>query len=286
MLPRFCFYGWKRDPSEQGMTMPSFAAVSRERHGDKRWLSFGPNFRFTAQTTVAPLVVAELSKAMMAFPIGFIRNGEVWNPAAILSLEPNRNLFVADDGRWIGTYQPAIFRGYPFRMIRTGEDKLTLCIDEESGLITDGPEGEPFFEDGEVGTRLKQVVEFLTQVEQSRGATERACAALDRHGLIKPWAITLKGDTGERKIEGLSQVDEVALNALPIEAFDDLRQSGALPVAYCQLLSMQHLQVLGTLVQAHAKHAETRAAEVATMFEEPKEAEIDIDWSQFDDNKG
>ena len=39
---------------------------------------------------------------------------------------------------------------------------------------------------------------------------------------------------------------------LPAEAFEAVRQSGALPVAYCQLLSMQHLQKLGQLAQAYA----------------------------------
>lgn len=79
----------------------------------------------------------------------------------------------------------------------------------------------------------------------------------------------------------MHQIDETALNALPADAFETLRQAGALPLAYCQMLSMQHLQVLGKLVQAHAKHAETQAAQVDTMFKAPNEGEIDIDWSQF-----
>jgi hypothetical protein len=264
--------------------MPSFAAVSRERHGDKRWLSFGSNFRFAAQTAVAPLVAAELPKAMMAFPIGFIRNGEAFNPAAILSFEPNRNFFVADDGRWIGAYQPAMFRSFPFRLIQTDDDKLTLCIDEESGLMSDGAEGEPFFEGEETGSRLKQVLQFLTQLERNRATTERACAALERHGVIKPWVITVKADEGERKVEGLFQIEEAALNALPIEAFDDLRQSGALLIAYCQLLSMQHLPILGRLANAHATQRQEVSALMKQSFQSPAANEIDIDWSVFSDD--
>lgn len=261
--------------------MPSFAAVTKERHGSKRWLAFGSDFRFAAQTAVAPLVAKELPKALMAFPIGFVRHEDLFNPAAVLSFEPNRNLFVADDGRWIGTYQPAAFRGFPFRLVSTGNDKLTLCVDEESGLLTDGPEGEPFFEGNEVGPRLKQVMEFLTQIEHGKVATARACAALERHGVITPWTITIKGDEGERKIEGLFQIDEAALNALPMEAFDDLRQSGALPIAYCQLLSMQHLQVLGKLVQAHSEFAQAQAQQASSFFYGDQDDDLKIDWNTF-----
>jgi len=203
---------------------------------------------------------------------------------SITSVQPNHNLFVTDDGCLIGSCQPSMFRSFPFRLIPTEGDKLALCIDEESGMITDGPEGEPFFEGDEVGPCLKQVMEFLTQIEQAKVTTRRACAALDRHGVIKPWTITVKDDAGERKIERLLQIDEAALNALPLEAFDDLRKSGALPVAYCQLLSMQHLSILGKLVQAHAKHAKhakTQAEQIASMFQAPNEGEIDIDLSQF-----
>lgn len=265
--------------------MPTFAAVTKERHGKKRWLSFGSDFRFAAQTAVAPLVAKELPKALMAFPIGFVRYEDLFNPAAVLSFEPNRNLFVADDGRWIGTYQPAAFRGFPFRLVSTGNDKLTLCVDEESGLLTDGPEGEPFFEDGEIGERLKQVMDFLTLLEQDRAITARACAALDRHGVIKPWPITIKGEDGERKVEGLFQVDETALNALPLEALDDLRQSGALPMAYCQLLSMQHLPILGRLAEAHTKHRMEAENILKQSFKSPEADEISIDWNAFSDDE-
>ncbi len=264
--------------------MPSFAAVSRERHRNKRWLSFGSDFRFAAQTAVAPLVAAELPKAMMAFPIGFIRSGEAINPAAILSFELNRNLFVANDGRWIGSYQPAVFRSFPFRLIQADNDRLTLCIDEESGLITERAEGEPFFEGEEIGPRLKQVMEFLTQLEQSKVITERACTALDRHGVIKPWPITVKSDDGDRKVEGLFQIEEAAFNALPIEAFDELRQAGALMIAYCQLLSMQHLSVLGRLSDAHATQRQEADALMKQSFHTPGANEIDIDWSAFSDD--
>jgi len=69
----------------------------------------------------------------------------------------------------------------------------------------------------------------------------------------------VQGDTVEQAVEGLFRIDEAALNQLPADAFMELRDSGALVLAYCQLLSMQHLPVLGQLAQLHAQ-AEQKAA--------------------------
>jgi hypothetical protein len=58
----------------------------------------------------------------------------------------------------------------------------------------------------------------------------------------------------------LFQVDEAALNQLPPEALHEVRHSGALLLAYCQLLSMQHLSLLSQLNDAHQKAAAQAAA--------------------------
>ncbi|MBP7780187.1 MAG: hypothetical protein KA045_01460, partial [Burkholderiaceae bacterium] len=49
---------------------------------------------------------------------------------------------------------------------------------------------------------------------------------------------------------------------LSAEALLEVRNAGGLLIAYCQLLSMQHLSILGQLAEAHAK-AEQAAAEAA-----------------------
>ena len=90
---------------------------------------------------------------------------------------------------------------------------------------------------------------------QSRLATAAACAALHRHGLIRPWPITVKTEAGEQSVAGLHQIDEAALAQLPGDALQELARAGALAVAYCQLLSMQHLPALGQLAQARAQAA-------------------------------
>ena len=235
--------------------MPNYHAISPERHARQRWQRYSA-YTFAAADSVVPLAAAELPKAVMSLPVGFIEQAGGFVPVAVLGLQPGKNLFVAPDGRWAGHYIPAAFRSYPFRLASTEDGRQVLCIDEDSGLVTGGPAGENFFtEDGKPVQAVLDILNFLNRVEQSRLATVAACAVLQKHNLIRAWPVTLKTDTGEQKIAGLFQIDEAALNQVSGEALLEVRQAGALPLAYCQLLSMQHLPLLGGLIEAHAKAA-------------------------------
>ena len=235
--------------------MPNYQPVSRERHADQRWLR-PVGYAHAQQEAVVPLVVAELPKAMMSLPIAFIEQAGAYTPVAVLSLLPGKDLFVAESGSWAGDYIPAAFRSYPFRMAATADGKGVLCIDEDSSLITDDPAGQPFFNpDGTIAQAMLDILNFLNQIEQSRTRTAIACAVLQKHQLICPWLINLKTDTGEQAINGLFQINEAALNQLPVDALLEVRNAGALHIAYCQLLSMQHLVLLGKMIEAHGKAA-------------------------------
>lgn len=235
--------------------MSNYHAISRERYGQQRWQR-QLSYTFAAADAVAALTAVELPKAVMSLPVGFIQQGEGFIPAAVLSLQPGVNLFVAPDWRWIGNYIPAVFRAYPFRLMHAEDGKQVLCINEDSGLVTDGPLGEPFFaEDGQPDQSILEILAFLKQVEESRVGTVTACAVLQKHHLIQPWPVSCKTESGEKPVSGLFQIDEAALNKLPGEALQELTQTGALMVAYCQLLSMQHLPTLSQLAEAHAQAA-------------------------------
>ena len=239
--------------------MQNYQAISRERHAIQRWQR-STGYAFAAMEAVVPLVAAELPKAMLSLPIAFTGQGEGFVPVAVLSLIPGKGLYVAKNGGWTGDYIPSAFRSYPFRLLKSADGQQVLCIDEESGLITNSPEGERFFnEDGQPAQAVLDILNFLTQIEQSRVATATASTALQKHALIRPWPITLKTETGEQQIAGLFQIDETALNQLSAEAMLEVRDAGALPMAYCQLLSMQHLPFLGQLIDAHTRAEQAQA---------------------------
>ncbi len=254
--------------------MSSYQAISRERHHQQGWQR-DFTYAFAAREAVVPLTVTELPKAVMSLPTAFIQQANIIIPVAVLGLQTGNNLFVSRDGRWAGTYIPALLRAYPFRLVKARDGKGVLCIDEDSGLMTCLPTGEPFFaEDGQPAKAVLDVLNFLDQLEQSQLRTVGACAALQKHHLIRPWPIMLKTATGEQAITGLFQIDEAAVNALSGADLLEVRQAGALPVIYCQLLSMQHLPRLGQLAEAQVKAA-AQALEAERLSEN---GELNLDF--------
>ena len=260
--------------------MPKFIAISKEIHASKRWKRIG-NYSFAAKDNVVPLVLQELPYALMHLPTGFIQLQKKFVPVAILGLHPGQNLFVAPDGRWIGGYIPAAYRGYPFRLAETTDGQRILVIDEDSGFITD-TDGEPFFDDdGNPAHSLKGILDFLIQAHANQEPTQHICEVLTEHQLIKPWTINLQDRERERKVEGLYCIDETAMNALPSDAFETLRKAGALSAAYCQLLSMQHIQIVRQLAQAQV-HVQTQTATKLSNNQNAESAILNNDIINFD----
>lgn len=233
--------------------MPQITALTPERHAHKRWKRYN-SYAFARDRAVTPLVGAELARAALTLPIVFLQQGETWLPFALLGLAPDTNLLVASDGRWLSGYVPAALRGYPFQLARVQDDQWVLCIDESSDLIIDGPEGEAFFDaDNKPTVAVNEILDFLGQVARNRDATEKACAALARHGCLQPCPITVKTNASDKQIDGLYQLDENTFNQLDDAAFLELRHLGALPIAYLQILSLQHLPRLAELAEARTR---------------------------------
>jgi hypothetical protein len=256
--------------------MPNYTAVTREHHAGKKWQR-STGYGFASTTALAPVVGVELGRAALAMPLGFFQEAGRFVLVAVLSLKPNRNMLVAPDGRWLGGYVPACLRSYPLALLpQQGTDQTVLCIDTDSGLVVDGSAaGEDFIgPDGNLSPVLKGVLDFLNELERSRKATEMAVITLAEAGIIQPWSIKLKTEQGEQPISGLYRVDEVALNALTDEAFLKLRKaSGALPIAYAQMLSMGQLGIFEHLARLQAQlrppPAPVLPESIESLFEMP-----------------
>lgn len=237
--------------------MPRYIPISRTSHAGKTWKR-AQTYGFSDRQPLAPIVGLELATAALNMPLGFIRQGENFHLSALLSFRADNNLFVGPDGRWIGSYIPAIFRSYPFQLLRPeGSEQMVVCVDEESGLIRDGDDGETFFqEDGNPSEQVTRIADFLQQIEASRLATDIAVKALVQAELIVPWEIKIKGsEGGERPVNGFFRVDETRLNSLDDQTYLGLRKAGAIGLAYGQIISMSRLEVLGRLVKHHEKVA-------------------------------
>ena len=237
--------------------MPKFTAIGREQFSKLRWIR-PQNSAFAAQETTAPIVAAELAKIIPLMPVAFVRHNDQFQLSALLSFVAGRNMFIGPNGNWLGGYVPSSIRSYPFKLIRPEPSAdPVLCLDQESGLVTDDPKlGEEFFApDGSVAPPLKAILDFLGEMDRNRAATQLAVASLEQQGVIMPWPITVQTPEGQKMLDGLFRIDEAAMNALPEDQFAKLRATGALPIAYGQLFSMSQLSVFQKLAELQAKLA-------------------------------
>lgn len=222
--------------------MSKIHAVSMDRFGKRRWRK-AADYQFAANEALCVLTMQELPKAHVDMPIGFVRSEDGYSLVAVMGLHPEINLFVDNNGTWLGRYIPAQLRGYPFLLARNSAkvDELTLCFEEESGLLSDDSDASPFFDaHGELSADTQHMLKFLEAVYKNRMATLLVSNLLAKHDLIHPWKLQINYEKGPHSVEGLFGIDEEALNSLSNEAFLELRSHGALPMTYCLLLSMQN----------------------------------------------
>lgn len=229
--------------------MTNYVPISQDLHSNKRWVRH-TSLSFAKADTVASVYVNELSPALQAMPIAFVKREEGFELVVVMGVRPGENLFVSGTGSWMAPYIPIIYRSSPFELWATHneENQEILCIDDT--CIRSDDEGEPFFnDDGQITEAIRIVMDQVKSLNASRQLTQLICAALAEQNLIIPWPIVLDDGVKNRTVDGLYQIDETALNALSEDAFLSLRKVGAIPVAYCQLLSIINLNILAGLVQ-------------------------------------
>ena len=138
--------------------MSNWVTLSRQQHASMRY-SPRQNYRFTADQAVAPILAGELRQALTQFVMGFIKREERYHLVALLGRAAHSHHYIhPEDGRWLGTYVPAHFRGYPFAVARRQDsDEMVLQVHADH-LLQQG--GEPLFdEQGELTESVRQKVE-------------------------------------------------------------------------------------------------------------------------------
>lgn len=239
--------------------MPHWIALSPSAHADHYYRP-RDGYAFAAERAVAPVLLAELAKLLPHYALGFIQQGEGYQPVAVLGLGGQRNLYVAPNGKWLGSYVPATLRGYPFTLANSEQGERVFAIDAEH--LTEQT-GEALFDtDGQLAGKAARTFEFLKQCEQNRQATEQAAAALAAAGVIEPWPLQVsRGDEQEPlTVQGLYRVSEQALNALSAEAYAAL-QGAPMALAHAQLFAMSQLNQLTERARVLAE-ADQQAAPV------------------------
>jgi len=256
--------------------MPQWIALSRNDHAEQHVLP-RDGYHHSAKQRVVPVLLAELSKLLPHYALGFIRQGESYQPVAIVGVR--ENAYLAPDGRWFAPYVPAQLRGYPFALAKSDDGQQVLAID--TAHLVNGPDGEPLFdEQGALSEHTQQVYDFLAQCEKNRLATQQAAEALAKHKLLVPWELVIGTDAEGGtpvKLDGLYRVDEQALNALAPDALAELR-GGPLAMAYAHLFSTAQHKALADRVQFQAKYAEQGSNAPANLDEVFGEGDDDLEF--------
>src|SRR5262245_15944506 len=192
-------------------------------------------------------------------PMAFMQQVGRYIPMAMMCPMPGHNLFVGPDGKWLGGYIPSPLRSYPFGLVRAqGSEQVGLCVDEDSGLLADADEkGENLFTvDGKPSPSISKVMEFLGHIEANRVATDLAMASLAEADMIERWPLEV--DVGGKKaaINDLHRVNEAALGRLDDEAVLKLHKTGALRLAYAQIMSMGQIARFDQLMRLRQQLAQ------------------------------
>lgn len=256
-------------------------AVSVERHAHKAWRPLS-HYSHAQGRALVGIVPSEIAQAVQAFPLAFVvQNGAV-NLVAMLGVAANSNLFVASDGKWLGSYVPALLRAHPFSIAEANNSQI-LCIDEAVGLAGDDEDNaRPFFDAaGQLAKPTADVVQFIQTLTAQLAQSSQMAGLLLEHKVLEPWPIEVRGTQVESKLEGLLRINEKALGALSDDAFLGLRR-GALALAHAQLLSMANIAMLPRIAEARGAHERVlvqRRQEQAAMFQASGAHQDSIDWT-------
>jgi hypothetical protein len=248
--------------------MTRLVPVSRDSHAQRVWRRLG-NYQFAAHEPLAPIVMAELVPVGSWMPIVFIEQAGRYVTMALISPIPGHNLFVGPDGEWLGGYVPSFLRSYPFCLLRReGSEQVTLCIDEDSGVVRDADEkGENFFTaDGKPSQSVSTMLEFLGQIEANRMVTDLAMASLAEAGVIEAWPLKVEVGGKQAAINGLHRINQAALDQLDDEAFLKLRKTSALRLAGAQIMSMGQIVRFDQLIRLRQQLAQTPKIKPEEIF--------------------
>lgn len=224
--------------------MANFQPLHKEKHANIKIKATG-HVADLAQQHALGVVVQEFALAGAQYPVAFVKeqDSDSYFPVAILSLEPNKNLFVSDENKWQGMYMPARYTHKPLSVIPSKDDPslFGIAIDLDNEMISE-EEGQALFtETGEETEMLQARKKALMSYIEHEHVTKAFIDTLKELDLFVQQNINVKVGEKEYSLNGLFMVDEKKFNELSDEAFLKLRQRGFLGPIYAHLGSMHQV---------------------------------------------
>lgn len=219
--------------------------INLQQHGDKR-LKQMQSAPHIANAHAIPVTVDEFALLQRYYPIVF-SVGDNPVPLALMGLNEGVNTYLDDDGMQIEpAYLPAYLRRYPFLLaqLQEGSDELSLCVDPTSGVIGDGPDGDPIFENGQPTPRVKEVLDFCEQFEAAGQRTGAFVADLLKSGLLMDGEVAIQPEGSEQPFiyRGFQMVDEEKLREMRGDELRKMNQNGMLPLVFAHLFSLAQIR--------------------------------------------
>jgi len=235
--------------AETTTAMPQFYSdvvlLTSDKHTD--WsLERDQGYQFTEKSNSVYLSTVEFRKACAEYPIVFIGSEDSVMPAALLSVKPDHNSFLLEDGAWDAKYIPAYVRRYPFIPANVGEDQLLVGLDESYVGLNQKNNGERLYTDeGEQTAYTQNIVSFLRDFQIENTKTSLFCERLMDNNLLKPMEGKVKvKDQDAVLLKGFFIVDYAQLKKLKQSALAKLMQSDDLDLIFSHLRSLDQFAKL------------------------------------------
>lgn len=218
--------------------------LSHAAHGNLGVKQIENPFAFLRTAHAVPLTTSEFGMAASSYPIIFV--GEDFTPVAVMGVRQGQNLYIDANGQPSpDNYMPAFARRYPFVFANdNAQDQLLLCVDRAAPMVSENPD-VAFFEGDKPSKFTEDAIEFCKEFERQRRSTELFRDIMKEHDLFEEKSISFQprdaqgNDSGDpQKVADYWAVSEERLNALPTEAFQKIRETGALSVVYAHLISL------------------------------------------------
>jgi len=207
---------------------------------------------------------AEFEELQREFAIVFRRRDEGLQAYALLGLDRDENLFLADDA-WTSRYVPASHRRGPFSigMVRAAHDDVgvgardgvgvgeaMLHVDLDDPRVGDETGLPLFLEHGGNTPYLDHVTGVLRLLYEGMETAPAAYAALDEAGLLAPVTLTIDvSDERRYTVPDVLVVDLEQLATLSGAPLEYLHRSGILRLAILAAASLGNIQHLITRKQ-------------------------------------
>lgn len=232
--------------------MSKVTPLNNKVHGQTK-IKVSKDFsRFNTQHLI-PIVAQDFAQMATEFPVVFVKNSETGQflPVAMMGIKNGVNLY-CQEKNWSAAVKPLGFSNAPLSLVKQNaeSDELIVCIDEESDLVCTESGESLFDENNEQTDYLKNRSEALLKMAEFTHQIQAISQFFAEKKLLVSRQLTVKLESEKEPftINGVYLIDEKALNELPTEEFEQLRNQGLLPLIYA------HLTSLGQITRLTMKH--------------------------------